>query len=138
MDKYKQNQNLELSESELQDAVDDVAWFLFQYKNSSDRGNDIWAVNMVHHVLTHLSKIVLHKHNPRRAQLGVKTVERSLPKEVVEVLNLAYENNTTQKHKQSVSIICEVLSNESEWVFSEVANPEKIKPLWEQMLTLLR
>lgn len=136
MNKYTPNQNLELSENEFQDAVDDVAWFLFQYKKSSDRGNDIWSVNMLHHVMTHLSKVLLQRYTPKRAQLGMKTFEKSLPKEVVDKIHLVFEYNTPQKHKQAVSIICEILTNESEWIFLEVANPKKIKPLWEYILTV--
>lgn len=46
LEKYKHNQSLNLSNDEFQDAVDDVAWFLFQYKKSAERGNHIWASHM--------------------------------------------------------------------------------------------
>lgn len=86
MEKYMKNQNLTLADSEFQDDVDDVAWFLFQYINSSKRGNDIWAVHMLQHVMNHLSRILLHRYRPERAQLGTKTIETSLNKEIVNVL----------------------------------------------------
>ncbi|MCM3690830.1 nucleotidyltransferase domain-containing protein [Neobacillus niacini] len=135
LDKFKQNQNLKLSSVDFQDAVDDIGWFLFQYKNSSARGNDIWSVTILHQVMTHLSRVLLHKYNPNRAQLGMKTIETSLPAETVHLMKLVYENITPQKHKQAVKLICKLLSNETEWIFTEVANPGKIKPLWERMIT---
>jgi predicted nucleotidyltransferase len=135
LDKFKQNQNLKLSGVEFQDAVDDIAWFLFQYKKSAARGNDIWSVTMLHQVMTHLSRVLLHRYNPNRAQLGIKTIETSLPAEVVHLTKLVYENITPQKHQQAVKLICELLSNETEWIFTDVANPGKIKPLWERMIT---
>jgi predicted nucleotidyltransferase len=135
LDKLKQNQNLKLSKADFQDAVDDIAWFLFQYKKSSGRGNDIWSVNMLHQVMTHLSRVLLHKYNPNRAQLGMKTIESSLPTETVKLIKRVYENITPQKHKQAVNLICEILSKETVWIFTEVADPGKINPLWERMIT---
>lgn len=134
MEKYKQTQNLELSDQEFQDAVDDVAWFLFQYKKSSARGNDLWSVSMLHHVMTHLSRVLLYRYNPHRAQLGLKTLEASLPVGIVQEIKQIYQHLTPQKHEQAVQLICVLLSGETEWIFSEVAYPEKIKPLWERMV----
>lgn len=94
LEKYKQTQNLKLSDQEFQDAVDDVAWFLFQYKKSSARGNDIWSVSMLHHVMTHLSRILLYHYNFDIAQLGLKTLEISLPEGIVLQIKLIYENIT--------------------------------------------
>jgi predicted nucleotidyltransferase len=135
LDKFTQNQNLKLSDQEFQDAVDDVAWFLFQYKKSSGRGNDIWSVNMLHHVMTHLSRVLLHRYNPNRAQLGMKTSESSLPEAVVHIIKQVYENITPKNHKHAVQFICELLSSETEWVFSRVSDPDKIKPLWDRMIS---
>ncbi|MFS0777565.1 nucleotidyltransferase domain-containing protein [Neobacillus sp. 3P2-tot-E-2] len=137
LDKFKQKQNLKLSKAEFQDAVDDIAWFLFQYKTSSARGNELWSVTMLHHVMTHFSRVLLHKYNPNRAQLGMKTIETSLPIELVSLTKRIYKNITPQKHKQAVKLICEILSTETPWIFNEVANPDKIKPLWERMITSL-
>lgn len=135
LEKYKQTQNLKLSDEEFQDAVDDVAWFLFQYKKSSARGNNIWSVNMLHHIMTHLSRVLLHRYNPDRAQLGLKTLETSLPDEIVWEIKRIYENMTPNKHQKAVKLICELLFSETEWVFSAVAHPKKIRPLWERMVS---
>ena len=133
--KYKQNQNLVFSESEFQDAVDDVAWFLFQYKKSSERGNDLWSVHMLHHVMTNLSRVLLHRYNSNRAQLGLKTMESSLPREMLQLTQQIYENITPNKHRQAVILICELLLKESSWVFSNVDIPSKIKPLWDRVVS---
>lgn len=133
--KYKQNQNLVLSESEFQDAVDDVAWFLFRYKKSSERGNDLWSVHMLHHVMTNLSRVLLHRYNSNRAQLGLKTMESSLPQEILQLTQQIYENITPKKHRQAVVFISELLLKESSWVFSNVGNPNKIKPLWDRVVS---
>ncbi|WP_223701740.1 nucleotidyltransferase domain-containing protein [Sutcliffiella deserti] len=135
LEKFKQSQNLKLSDLEFQDAVDDVAWFLFQYKKASARGNDIWSVNMLHNVMTHLSRVLLHRYNPNRAQLGMKTIKTSLPEDINLVINRIYENMTPDKHDQAVKIICELLYSETDWVFNEAAYPDKTKPLWERMVS---
>lgn len=135
LEKYKQTQNLKLSDEEFQDAVDDVAWFLFQYKKSSARGNDIWSVSMLHYVMTHLSRVLLHRYNPNRAQLGLKTIEISLPGGIVNDIKEVYESITPQKHQNAVKLISKLLSREKEWIFSKVAHPEKIKPLWERIVS---
>lgn len=98
MEKYKQTQNLNLSKQEFQDAVDDVAWFLFQYNKSSARGNDIWSVSMLHQVMTHLARVLLHRYNPERAQLGLKTLQISLPNNILNALNEVYEHMTNKNH----------------------------------------
>lgn len=135
MEKCKQSQNLNLSEQEFQDAVDDVAWFLFQYKKSSARGNDLWSVSMLHQVMTHLARVLLHRYNPERAQLGLKTLQTSLPQEINHTINKVYDHITPLKHQQAVLLICELLSKETDWVFSEIIDPSKIKPLWDRMIS---
>ncbi|GAM12466.1 nucleotidyltransferase domain-containing protein [Mesobacillus selenatarsenatis] len=64
LEKFKKTQNLRLSADEFQDAVDDIAWFLFQYKKSAARGNDLWSVNMLNQVTSHLSRVLLHRYKP--------------------------------------------------------------------------
>ncbi|MDX5476309.1 MAG: nucleotidyltransferase domain-containing protein [Bacillaceae bacterium] len=134
LEKFKQTQSLTLSKEEFQDAVDDIAWFMFQYKKSSARGNDIWSVNMLHHVMTNLLRVLLHRYNPNRAQLGLKTMELSLPEEIVDLTKNIYDNMTPKKHHEAVKLLVELLVNESDWIFAEVANPDKIRPLWERMI----
>ena len=70
LDKFKQKQNLKLSKAEFQDAVDDIAWFLFQYKTSSARGNELWSVTMLHHVMTHFFKSVTAQIQSKQSTIG--------------------------------------------------------------------
>jgi predicted nucleotidyltransferase len=134
LEKFKDTQNLWLSEDEFQDAVDDTAWFLFQYKKSAARGNDLWSVNMLNQVMLHLSRVLLHRYKPERAQLGLKTVEASLPEEVIKNVSEIQENITPQKHRIAAVLLRDLLRREAEWIFNEVANRDKIELLWNRVL----
>lgn len=134
LEKFKDTQNLSLSEDEFQDAVDDTTWFLFQYKKSAARGNDLWSVSMLNHAMLHLSRVLLHRYKPERAQLGLKTVEASLPQEVIKNVSVIQENITPQKHRIAAVLLRDLLRPEAEWIFNEVANPDKIELLWNRLL----
>ncbi|WP_226675137.1 aminoglycoside 6-adenylyltransferase [Mesobacillus jeotgali] len=134
LEKFHYTQNLRLSENEFQDAVDDTVWFLFQYKKSAARGNDLWSVNMLNHVMLNLSRVLLHRYKPERAQLGLKTVEASLPEEVIKNVSEIQENITPQKHRIAAVLLRDLLNHEAEWILNEVANPDKIEPLWNRVL----
>ncbi|MBT2695167.1 nucleotidyltransferase domain-containing protein [Bacillus sp. ISL-55] len=134
LEKFQSTQNLRLSADDLQDAVDDVAWFLFQYKKSAARGNDLWAVNMLNQVMSHLAKVLLHRYKPERAQLGLKTAEASLPKEVIKNVSEIQENITPRKHRIAAGLLRDLLNQEAEWILNEVTHPDKIEPLWNRVL----
>lgn len=135
LSKFVASQNLRLSEREFQDAVDDIAWFLFQYKKATARGNDLWSVNMLNHVMTHLARVLLYRYNPERAQLGLKTAEASLPEDIVHIVQKIQENLTPKKHLNAAIELRELLNREADWIFSKLSNPEKIKPLWDKLIT---
>ncbi|CAM3827064.1 aminoglycoside 6-adenylyltransferase [Mesobacillus thioparans] len=132
--KFEASQTLQLSAVEFQDAVDDVAWFLFQYQKSAARGNDLWSVNMLNHVMTNLSRVLLHRYKPDRAQLGVKALKASLPSGMMIKMEEIQEHITPNKHSTAVVLMQKLLEQESNWVISEVAIPDKISPLWHKML----
>jgi predicted nucleotidyltransferase len=134
LSKFMTTQNLRLSESEFQDAVDDIAWFLFQYKKMAARGNDLWSVNMLNHVMLNLSRVMLHKYNPGRAQLGLKTAAASLSEEVLKELSGIQEHITPSKHSIAAELLSGLMKRESGWILSEVANPDKIISLWNKVL----
>lgn len=134
LEKFKTKQTLTLSEEEFQDSVDDVAWFLFQYKKSAARGNDTWSVSMLHQVMNHLSIILLHHYKPKRAQLGMKTIESSLPDPLLHEIHAIFEQISPKKHDRAVRSICKLLRGEEEWIFSVVSNPKKIQTLWNKMI----
>lgn len=135
LEKYKASQGLRLSSDEFQDAVDDIVWFLFQYKHSAARGNDLWSVNMLHQVMSNLARVMLQKYKPERAQLGIKTAETSLPYAVIKKLQNIQENITPQKHSNAALYLRELLVREADWIFKELPNPSKIKPLWTKIVT---
>lgn len=134
LERFEASQTLRLSPEEFQDAVDDIAWFLFQYKKSSARGNDLWSVNMLNHVMTHLAKVLLHRYRPERAQLGLKVLESSLPDAIIENVRQIQENLTPQKHQIACVLLRDLLKKESDWILNEVGNPDKIYPLWKLMV----
>lgn len=134
LSKFMTTQNLRLSESEFQDAVDDIAWFLFQHKQTTARGNDLWSVNLLNHVMLNLSRVLLHKYKPERAQLGLKTVESSLPEEAIKMISEIQENITPKKHQVAAVLLRDLLKQESGWILNEVAAPNKIKTLWQRVL----
>ncbi|WHX42551.1 nucleotidyltransferase domain-containing protein [Mesobacillus sp. AQ2] len=134
LERFKASQTLRLSPEEFQVAVDDIAWFLFQYKKSSVRGNDLWSVNMLNHVMTHLAKVLLHRYRPERAQLGLKALESSLPDAIIENVRQIQENLTPQKHQIACVLLRDLLKKESDWILNEVGNPDKIYPLWKLMV----
>lgn len=136
LERYRQTQTLCLSGKEYQDAVDDVAWFLFQYSKASGRGNDLWAANMLQSVMVHLSKVLLHRYHSQRAVLGLKTVEQSLPAEITQEIKNIYEKITPEKHRRAVFLICQLLSRETDWILKEVDCPEMIKAFWNRMISL--
>ncbi|UYZ23889.1 aminoglycoside 6-adenylyltransferase [Mesobacillus jeotgali] len=133
LEKYKASQSLRLSPGEYQDAVDDIAWFLYQYKKSSARGNDLWSVNLLNQVMAHLARVLLHRYKPERAQLGIKTVKTSLPDAVIKKVLEIQENITPQKHHSAAAYLRDFLDGEEDWIFREMPNPEKIKPLWDKV-----
>lgn len=132
--KFEASQTLQLSAAEFQDAVDDIAWFLFQYKKSAGRGNDLWSVNLLNQVMAHLARVLLHRYKPDRALLGTKALKSSLPTGMLNKMAEIQEQITPQKHSTAVMLIQDLLEQESKWIFSEVAKPEKILPLWSKMM----
>lgn len=131
---FKSLQTLELTEEEFGDAVIDVAWFLFQYKKASARGNDIWAARMLTSVLDHLARVLLYKYAPHRAQLGVKTLEKSLPQPLFEKLKEIFGQATPYEHRAAVAGISELVSSEMEWLLAALPEDANSKLLLQRMV----
>ncbi|MCP3030138.1 nucleotidyltransferase domain-containing protein [Halobacillus sp. A1] len=112
----KGEQHLRLSEQEFLDAVDDAAFFLLQYKKSAGRGNDLWSVKVLNDVAENTARILLHKYCPKRAQLGLKTIERSLSEENKKELKEIYEELTISRHSFSAQKIAQLLDSEFDWI----------------------
>jgi len=134
LDEFMDTQGLALSESEYLDDVSDVTWFLFQYKKSAARGNDIWNVRMLTNVMYHLARVLLHRYAPERAQLGLKTLEQSLPESLVAELNQIFENITPSGHRKATLQIKQLVLKELDWIKLNLAEDGQIIPLLEKML----
>ena len=113
---FVETQGLALTVEEYRDDVMDVGWFLFQYSKTAARGNDIWAVRMLTNVVHHLGRVLLHRYAPERAKLGLKTIERSLPEDVVSELKGILELITPGGHTQAVVLISRMLHREYGWI----------------------
>lgn len=131
---FEASQSLILSKEEYKDHVIDVAWFLFQYRKASARGNDVWAVKMLSHVLEHLARILLYRYAPERAQLGLKTISRSLPEPVFSEIESISGLMTPAAHPQAASQIRQLLTREAHWIEEHVADREQTMPLMQKMM----
>lgn len=134
LDEFVETQNLTLSEEELKDDIIDVAWFLFQYKKSTARGNDIWSVKMLTNVMQHLARVLLHRYNPERAQLGLKTIEKSLPEAIVNKLNDIFEQITPNNHQKAAYMLSNLLSGEAAWIFAQLVAGDQAIELLNKMI----
>lgn len=114
------NEQLTLSKQEFINHVDDTAFFLFQYEKSRRRGNDIWSVHLLHQVMTHYSRVLLHHYHPERAQLGLKTLHRTLEETNVKKVKDIYQHMTIDDHDKAVRYIRDWLKEEKAWILDQL------------------
>ncbi|WP_404453786.1 nucleotidyltransferase domain-containing protein [Virgibacillus necropolis] len=134
LDGFKDKQSLVISDFEFREDVLDVAWFMFQYKKSAARGNDLWSVKMLTNVMQHLARVLLHRYNPKRAQLGLKTIEKSLPEEIIRLLNEVSEQLTPKKHQHAAFLLSSFLSKEADWIASQLKDEDQAMLLLNKMV----
>ncbi|TWT28267.1 nucleotidyltransferase domain-containing protein [Planomicrobium sp. CPCC 101110] len=134
LDPFKAAQTLELKAEEFSDAVIDVAWFLFQYKKASARGNGIWAARMLTNVTDHLARVLLHRYAPCRAQLGMKTLAQSLPQELFEKMSAIMDATTPQEHPAAAIRISQLIGKELDWILADLPEDAQIEPLLRRMI----
>ncbi|ARI78426.1 aminoglycoside 6-adenylyltransferase [Halobacillus mangrovi] len=134
MEKYKDKQHLQLSEQDFIDAVDDAAFFLLQYKKAADRGNDIWAVKVLNDLLINLAQILLQRYSPDRAQLGLKTLDRTLPEEITDRIRHIYLKTTPDEHPEAILIFTAVLSDQEHWIEKNLPKLEYTLPFLKRMI----
>ena len=127
-------QGLELSESEYRDHVNDVAWFLFQYKKAFSRGNGIWSVKMLANAAEHLARVLLYRYAPERAQLGLKSLQRSLPMELFGQMEEIFEAMTPARHAESAAAMSRLVKKELPWIKEHLADGAQIERLLQAML----
>jgi len=136
LEQFTESQSLELSGDEYKDHVIDVAWFLFQYRKAAARGNGVWAVKMLSYVLEHLARVLLHRYTPERAQLGLKTISRSLPAAVFSKIEEISSLMTPADHAQAALRIRELLKREYSWIVEHVSEHNKMMPLMKEMIEI--
>ena len=64
----------------------------------------------------HLARALLYRYAPERAQLGLKTVEQSLPESVVVEMKEILECLIPSNHAQAANQICQLVGREYEWI----------------------
>ncbi|MGD7045926.1 nucleotidyltransferase domain-containing protein [Jeotgalibacillus proteolyticus] len=134
MPSFESTQSLERDYADFINDIHDTAWFLFQYKKSADRGNDIWSVRMLMNVMNHLSYVLLQKYAPHRAQLGQKTIETFLPKPLVEEIKEIFTCITPRKHSQAAMLISRLLEEEREWIASHLEDNSQLQCFLKEMI----
>lgn len=134
MDEFIDKQDLVLSDFEYRDNVIDVAWFMFQYKKSAARGNDIWSVKMLSNVMEHLARVLLHRYCPERGQLGLKTIEKSLPESILTEINKIFEQITPDNHRKAACLLSAFLLKEAKWIHTQLKEGEQAGILLDKMI----
>lgn len=133
---FMETQGLELAAEEYRDHVNDVAWFLFQYKKAAARGNAIWAAKMLLNSTEHLAKVLLHRYAPERAQLGLKALRSALPQMQYEQMLGIFNKLTPACHPEAARLISELVSQELEWMMGQLENGSQIERLMKEMIRL--
>lgn len=122
--------SLALSDSDLSGHVFDAIWFYFQYTKARDRGNDIWAVEMLRQGMTHFSYALAAHHEPERAALGLKDVAA---RQRIE-LDSFYDTLTPNYHAKAARWYIARLEAERPFFETTVAF-EVIRPFFDQLVT---
>lgn len=131
---HQDHQNLKLSEQDFLDAVDDVAFFFLQYKKAADRGNDLWAVKVANDIGVNLAKVLLQKYCPERAQLGLKTLDQTLPQEVSEPMKKVYVALSLTNHHEAVKAMAHLVEEQLEWLTVCFGNKNYTIPFLKRMI----
>ena len=130
------NEQLTLSRQEFIDHIDDTAFFLFQYEKSRRRGNDIWSVHLLNHVMVHYSRVVLHHYHPERAQLGLKTLHTTLEGANLEKTNEIFRHMTIHEHEKAVRSIRKWLKEEEHWIRDQLEGTTYSRAFLKRMIEL--
>ncbi|QTC40556.1 nucleotidyltransferase domain-containing protein [Bacillus sp. V3] len=130
-------QNLQLTDEQFEQCSYNVAWYLFQYNKARLRKNDLWAVDMLQQVLTNLSKVLLHRYYPDRAELGLKALTKLLPKNKRNHMETIYNHVTPDSHKKAADYITDLLTQELDWIDSTLKENDQSAHFLKMMIQLL-
>ncbi|GAF16263.1 hypothetical protein JCM19046_679 [Bacillus sp. JCM 19046] len=120
LQRFEASQSLNLTESEFSDHAYDTAWFLFKYNKAQQRGNDVWAVDLLRHVYDHFAKVLMQRYQPDRAQLGLKVVQTKLPAAVMTLVKKSMMNATPTNHRVAAIEVVKLLEGEMDWIEAEL------------------
>lgn len=126
--------SLQVSRGQFTDAVDDAIWFLYQYIQSSRRGNDLWCCHLLHLSFAQVGTILSYHYCPDRAVLGLKAIESALPIKKVQQMHSIINQIGVNTHKEAAQYICQMLEQEKDWIFSKLEEPERIVELWKRVM----
>lgn len=121
--------SLALSAPDLSGHVFDAIWFFFQYTKARDRGNDIWAVEMLRQGMSHFAYALAAHHEPERAALGLKDVAA---RQRIE-LDSFYDSLTPSHHATAARWYVTRLEAERPFFETTVAF-EVIRPFFESLV----
>lgn len=88
---------------------------------------------MLSHVLEHLAWVLLYRYAPARAQLGLKTLSRSLPAAVFSDMDKISRLMTPTDHADTALNIRRLSVKEFNWMDERVLDRDKIMPLMQKM-----
>lgn len=121
--------SLALSAADLSGHVIDSIWFFFQYTKARDRGNDIWAVEMLRQAMIHFAYVLSAHYEPERAALGLKDVAA---RQQIE-LDSFYDMLTPDHHATAAHWYIKRLEAERSF-FQTTAAFKVIRPFYENLV----
>lgn len=121
--------SLQLDEAAISDYAFDTVWFFFQYTKSRNRGNDIWATEMLRQGMTYFAYVLAAHHTPDRASLGLKDVTQ---RQEID-LHPFYEQLTPANHEKAAHIYLERLQAEQTF-FASLPGYNVFGPFMEQLI----
>lgn len=122
--------SLTLSVEDLSGHVFDAIWFFFQYTKARDRGNDVWAVEMLRQGMSHFAYALAAHYEPERAALGLKDVAA---RQRIEIQTF-YEALTPDYHATAARWYISHLEAERPFFETTVAF-EVIRPFLDRLVT---
>ncbi|MDE0562890.1 nucleotidyltransferase domain-containing protein [Exiguobacterium sp. B2(2022)] len=121
--------SLQLDEVAISDHAFDTVWFFFQYTKLRNRGNDIWAAEMLRQGMVHFAYVLAAHHTPDRASLGLKDVTQ---RQEID-LHPFYNQLTPANHEKAARLYIERLKEEQSF-FQSLSGYNVFGSFMEQLL----
>lgn len=121
--------SLQIEEEMTNDHAFDTVWFFFQYTKSRNRGNDIWATEMLRQGMVYFAYVLAAHHTPDRASLGLKDVTQ---RQEID-LHPFYEQLTPANHEKAARLYIERLKEELPF-FQSLSGYNVFGPFMEQLI----